>query len=32
MTLREVGESGGVCVEKGTELETGEKGGREWKV
>ena len=32
MTLRAVGESGGVCVEKGTELDKCEKGGREWKV
>ena len=32
MTLRAVGERGGVCVEKGTYFETGEQGGREDKV
>ena len=29
MNWRVVGESGGVCVEKGEELEMGEQGGRE---
>ena len=32
MTSRAVVESCGVCVEKGTELETGEQGGREGNV
>ena len=32
MTSRAVGESGGVCVEKGGELETGEQCGREGKL
>ena len=32
MTSRAVGEIGGVCVEKGAELETGEQVGREGKM
>ena len=32
MNSRAVGESGGVCVEKGKEFETGEQDGREGKV
>ena len=32
MTSRAVGESGGVCVEKGTELNMVEQVGKEGKV
>ena len=32
MTSRAMGESGGVFVEKGIELETGEQGWRQGKI